>query len=629
MNAQTDYQHGADVIREKARSLPAKPGVYRMMAQDETILYVGKAKHLPNRLLNYTNLSGLTTRIMRMVSQVHKVDITMTQSEAEALLLEASLIKQHSPRYNILLKDDKSFPFIAFTADHEFPRIKKHRGEKKGKDQYFGPFASAGAVNEAITTIQKAFLLRGCSDHIFKNRNRPCLEYQIKRCTAPCVGYVNEKEYAGQVQMAANFLRGKSREIQDDLAKQMQAASADMEYERAGALRDRIRALSKLQSSAQFNLTGVENADIIALARKGAHSVVGVHIIRSGQHFGHQMLHPKHDGQASESAILTAFLGQFYDKHLPPQEVYLSHGIEENEAFESALSLRAKSKVHIHVPKRGEKKAAMGHALENAGATLKLELQAGENIATQHEAFAKLLGMKTPIRRIEVFDNSHVMGTYAVGGMIVATESGFDKASYRIFRFQDAGITAGDDYGMMRHMLTRRLQRIKQAQEALARHTQMPGEEWHDESIPDVLLIDGGKGQLSIALDVRKEVGAEVAILAIAKGENRNAGREWFHLPGQTPFQLPPNDALLHYLQRLRDEAHRFAITNHRRRRAKAISKSALDDIPGIGAVRKRALMHHFGARAGVEAASVSELMQVDGISAKIAQGIYDYFHGE
>lgn len=623
MTQENSYQNGAEIIRQKAKSLPPKPGVYRMMNLAGDVLYIGKAKQLPNRLSSYTNMTGLTTRIMRMVAQVGKVEVSITQSEAEALLLEASLIKQHSPRYNILLKDDKSFPFIAFTGDHDFPRIKKHRGEKKGADQYFGPFASAGAVNEAMTVIQKAFLLRNCSDHMFKNRSRPCLEYQIKRCTAPCVGYVTKEEYAQQVKMAVDFLRGKSREIQDALAKQMQMASHAMEYERAGALRDRIRALAKLQSSAQFSLNGVENADLIALARQGAHSVIGVHIIRSGQHYGHQILHPRHDADATDNAILTAFLGQFYDKHVPPAEIYLSHEIEEQDAFEAALSLRAGSKVALYVPKRGEKKAAILHAQENAQATLTLELQAEENITTQHVALAKLLGLTAPIHRIEVFDNSHVMGTFAVGAMIVANDSGFDKTSYRLFRFQDAGITAGDDYGMMRHMLTRRLQRIQRAKEAQA----TAGDDVADTSIPDVMLIDGGKGQLSIALEVRKEVGVDVTMLAIAKGEDRNAGREWFHLPGQTPFQLPPNDPLLHYLQRLRDEAHRFAITSHRKRRAKAITKSALDDIPGIGAKRKRALLHHFGARAGVQAASVTELMQVEGISAKTAQSIYDYFH--
>jgi excinuclease ABC subunit C len=606
---------GADIIKRIIPSIPPRPGVYQMINKDGKPIYIGKAKNLPNRLNNYTNASGLTNRIMRMISHIARVDVSITQSEAEALLLEATLIKQHQPRYNILLKDDKSFPYIVFTGGHDFARIKKHRGSKIAGDTHFGPFASAGAVGQAMDLLQKVFLLRNCSDTTFKNRKRPCLEYQIKRCTAPCVGYVSKDDYAQQVQMATDFLRGKSRDIQTQLSTKMQKASDAMDYEKAALLRDRIRALSRLKSSNQLSVSGVENADIIALARAHAHSVVQVYLFRDGQHFGHQTYYPSHDETADNARILEAFIGQFYHRHAPPNAVYINQDVDDKATLQEALSLKAGHLVKLHIPQKGDKKALLDRAFASANQALKLRRKSQDAIAKHHDALATLLGIKSNINRIEVFDNSHVMGNFAVGGMIVATALGFDKNAYRIFKFQDANITAGDDYGMMRHMLTRRLKRILATND--------------DTEKPDLMLIDGGKGQLSIALQVRNALRANIAMLAIAKGEDRNAGREWFHLENTKPFQLPPGDSLLHYLQNIRDEAHRFAITNHRKGRSKAISKSVLDDIPGIGAKRKRLLMHHFGARAGVEAASIAELMHIEGISQKTAQAIYDYFHGE
>lgn len=602
---------GAEAIKAAQATMPAKPGVYRMKNEAGDILYIGKAKNLPARVSNYTSLSNLTGRIMRMVAQVASVEITVTASEAEALLLEATLVKQHQPRYNVLLKDDKSFPYIVLTGDHPFARLKKHRGAQKEKGQYFGPFASAGAVNQAIAMLQKAFLLRPCSDSFFKNRTRPCLQYQIKRCTAPCVGYVDEAQYRQQVKMAADFLRGKSRAIQDALDAQMQAASEAMEYEKAAAIRDRIRALTRIQSDQKLHASGMNEADVIALAREGALSVIQVYLFRDGQHFGHQTYHPTHDAETPDPEILAGFLGQFYQSHMPPAEILLSGTPDDEAALADALSIRAERRVSIHVPQRGDKRSLIDRVSAGAAEALKLYRSTRAQVAMHHVALAKLFALNAPPQRIEVYDNSHVMGTHAVGGMIVATPEGFDKKSYRIFNMHDVAATPGDDYGMMRAMLTRRLARANTEGAVL----------------PDLMLIDGGAGQLSVALEVRAALGLSIPMVGVAKGEDRNAGREWFYMPGCQPFQLPENDTTLHYIQRLRDEAHRFAISTHRNRRSKAISASALDDIPGIGAVRKRALLQQFGSRAGVEGASVAELCTVPGISQKTAQDIYNHFH--
>ncbi|MFZ4124469.1 MAG: excinuclease ABC subunit UvrC [Rickettsiales bacterium] len=598
---------GAEQIKAALKDIPNTSGVYRMLNAAGDILYIGKAKNLANRVSNYTSASALSTRILRMVSQVERVEITTTQNEAEALLLEASLVKKHQPRYNVLLKDDKSFPFIIF-SDHAFPRLSKHRGRGAPKgSKYFGPFASAGAVSETLSILQKAFLLRPCSDSIFNNRSRPCLQYQIKRCSAPCVGYVDEACYAQQVALATDFLRGKNRDVQDVLVKEMVLASESMDYEKAALLRDRIAALTKVQQEQALHAVDLENADVIALHRDGSAVVVMVYFFRAGQHFGQHAYFPKQE-EASDGEILLAFLGQFYQRHLPPAELLLSHEIEDVSVMEDALSQLAQTRVVIRVPQRGDKRTLIEQALSNAALSLARTLNERASIAKHHVALQQLFNLAQPPQRIEIYDNSHVMGTQAVGVMVVATPEGFEKKSYRSFTIKDPATIAGDDYGMMREVMKRRFK--------------------EGATLPDLVLIDGGKGQLSAVLEITTSLGIEgPAFVAIAKGEDRNAGREWFFRKGHEPFQLPENDVTLHYLQRLRDEAHRFAIGAHRKKRSKALTQSALDDIPNIGASRKRALLLHFGSRADVERATLNELENVPGISKKIAATIYEYFH--
>jgi excinuclease ABC subunit C len=598
---------GSNAIKIALKNIPEATGVYRMLNAAGDILYIGKAKNLVNRVGSYTNSGGLTTRILRMVAQVAGVEVTTTQNEAEALLLEASLVKKHQPRYNVLLKDDKSFPFIVF-SDHTFPRITKYRGRgAPAGSQSFGPFASASAVNHTLTLLQKAFLLRPCSDTIFSNRSRPCLQYQIKRCTAPCVGYVDAQEYATQVALATDFLRGKNRDVQAILTQQMNTASDAMDYEKAAQLRDRIAALTKVQQEQALHATGLEDADVIALHRSGILAIVQVFFFRAGQHFGQHSYYPKQE-EASDDEILLAFLGQFYQKHLPPSEILLSHEIEDVSVMQDALAQVAGYAVSIRVPQRGDKRTLMEQATKNAVLALERKMTEHASIAKHHDALQMLFELEKPPSRIEIYDNSHVMGTQAVGAMVVATPEGFEKKSYRSFTIKDPATIAGDDYGMMREVMKRRFKNA--------------------DILPDLVLIDGGKGQLSTVLESIRVLDIKGPIfVAIAKGEDRNAGREWFFCDGHEPFQLPINDPTLHYLQRLRDEAHRFAIGAHRKKRSKALTQSALDDIPGIGAGRKRALLLHFGSRADVERATLNELENVPGISKKIAVTIYEYFH--
>jgi excinuclease ABC subunit C len=598
---------GSRNIKAALKDMPNAPGVYRMVNEAGDILYIGKAKNLLNRVSNYTNASGLTTRILRMLSQVARIEITTTQNEAEALLLEASLVKKHQPRYNVLLKDDKSFPYIIF-SHHAFPRIAKHRSKRAPKEgKSFGPFASTGAVNHTLALLQKAFLLRPCTDSVFNHRSRPCLQYQIKRCSAPCVGYVNAQEYAQQVALATDFLRGKNRDVQQAFTQQMQEASDAMDYEKAALLRDRIAALTKVQQEQALHASNLQDADVIALHREGGANVVQVSFFRGGQMFGGHAYFPKQE-EASDTEILHAFLGQFYQKHLPPTELLISHQIDDVEVLEDALSQLAESRVSIHIPQRGDKRAVIEQAIKNAALTLERKLMEHASIATHHQALQALFHLQEPPKRIEIYDNSHVMGAQAVGVMVVATPEGFEKKSYRSFTIKDPATIAGDDYGMMREVMTRRFK--------------------DTQTLPDLILIDGGKGQLSTVTQVFNTLGIKGPVLVgIAKGEDRNAGREWFFQDGRTPFQLPVNDPTLHYLQRLRDEAHRFAIGAHRKKRSKALTQSALDDIPSIGASRKRALLLHFGSRADIERATLNELENVPGISKKIAATIYEYFH--
>jgi excinuclease ABC subunit C len=664
---QSDLPLGADAIRAALATMPTAPGIYRMLNIAGDILYIGKAKNLKNRVSNYTQPNNY--RIMRMVEQVARVDIVTCGSEAEALLLESNLVKRHNPRYNILLKDDKSFPYLFIAADHPFPRIAKHRGAQTAKGEYFGPFASVNALNQTLALLQRIFLLRPCADSIFANRSRPCLQYQIKRCSAPCVGYVDREQYAAQLTIARDFLRGKHRQVQEHLVGEMQTASAAQDYETAALLRDRIHALTQVQQEQRLNAVGLDDADVIALARHGARSVVQVFFYRQGNHFGHQSFHPRHDAEDADAEVMASFLGLFYQSHTPPPEILVNIEPTEIELIEEALSLSAKQKITLRVPLRGDKRSLVEHASSNADAALSREELERASVRQHLERLRELFALPAAPARIEVYDNSHIMGTHAIGAMIVATPDGFDKRSYRSFNIKDA--TPGDDYGMMREVFRRRFKKVirvesRESSEACSvvpsplrgglgrgalnevHHLEAPpptsparGEALLVASpsldsrlstliTPDLVLIDGGAGQLSAVMEVMAELElTDVPLVAIAKGADRNAGREWFFMPGKSPFQLPPNDPALHYLQRLRDEAHRFAIGNHRQRRATSLTTSALDDIPSIGATRKRALLHHFGSRAAVERATLDELQRVTGISQKTAQVIFDYFHGK
>ena len=638
-NAEITPTIGPEAVRLALKTIPPSPGIYRMIDAAGKLLYVGKAKNLHNRVTNYATARDLSTRILRMVSQIASVEVVVTQNEAEALLVEASLIKRFSPRYNILLKDDKSFPELLIAHDHPFPRIEKHRGAHRKKGEYFGPFASVGALNETMNLLQKVFLLRPCADTIFKNRSRPCLQYQIKRCSAPCVGYVTPEAYGEQVAKARDFLHGKHRDVQDDLATQMAAASEAMDYEKAALLRDRIRALTQVQQEQGLRAVGLNNADVMALARRGSKSVVQVFFYRQGSHFGNQSFHPRHETDASDAEVMAAFMAQFYQSHTPPPEILVNLMPDEASLLAEALAIQAGYGIDLRQPQRGDKLTLIENAASNAKASLDREEMEQASIFANLQKLQELFALPTIPKRIEVYDNSHIMGRHALGAFIVATPEGFDKKSYRSFNIKDVNTEPGDDYAMMREVFKRRFKNISgsglstdktltslKAGSPSSLTTTLASEE---RALPDLILIDGGLGQLHAVEEALKEIQVEgLNLVAIAKGVDRNAGREWFFMPGREPFQLPENDAALHYLQRLRDEAHRFAIGKHRNKRSAALTTSALDDIPGIGASRKRALLNHFGSRADVEVASLAELENVTGISKTMAKIIYDYFHG-
>ncbi|MCI5049495.1 MAG: excinuclease ABC subunit UvrC [Rickettsiales bacterium] len=608
---------GLEYIKASLKDMPTKPGVYRMLDAQSDVLYVGKAKNLKNRVSNYASASGLSNRIIRMVSQTTKLEIITTGSEAEALLLEANLIKKLKPRYNILLRDDKSFPYLFVQTQHEFPRIRKHRGAQKEKGEYYGPFASVGALNQTIAILQKAFLLRPCSDSIFNNRSRPCLQYQIKRCSAPCVDYISKHDYAESLSHAQNFLKGKTRDVQEHFAEQMQAHSDAMEYEKAAALRDRIKALTKVQQEQQLRTSGLEDADVIALHRGNNQSCVQVFFFRAGNHFGNQPYFPRHTEDASEADILSAFIGQFYQTHTPPKEILISHDLEEQNVINDALSLNVSYKVQLKKPARGDKLDLIKQVSKNAKAALERKLNEQLSELRHLENLAKLFALSETPERVEVYDNSHISGTHAVGAMIVAGTEGLMKNHYRRFNIKDSELTPGDDYGMMREVFTRRFKRLQKEDPDRSKGI------W-----PGLVLIDGGAGQVSAVKGIMEELGIDdIPFIGVAKGPERNAGRENFFIPDKQPFMLEPNDPTLHYIQRLRDEAHRFAIGSHRIKRAKAIGQSGLDDIPGVGAARKRALLHHFGSRKEVERATLAELENVPSISKQLAKVIYQYFH--
>ncbi|MGK2740387.1 excinuclease ABC subunit UvrC [Tepidicaulis sp. LMO-SS28] len=618
---------GAALIAEKVKTLPESPGVYRMMAADGEVLYVGKARNLKRRVTNYTKLGGHSNRIARMIASTAAMEFITTATETDALLLEANLIKRLRPRYNVLLRDDKSFPYILLTADHDFPQVLKHRGTRKREGDYFGPFASAGAVGRTLNALQKAFLLRSCSDSVFESRTRPCLLFQIKRCSAPCTGEIGKEGYEELVTEARDFLTGKSRRTQDMLAREMEKASTDLDFERAAIYRDRIRALTQIQSHQGINPRSVVDADVFAIAEQGGQTCIQVFFFRAGQNWGNRAYFPRHDKEVEPAEVLDAFLAQFYDDRPPPKLILLSHDVPGRKLLAEALTIRAGHKVDVHMPQKGEKRDLAEHALTNAKDALGRRLAESSTQRRLLEEMAETFGLDAAPERIEVYDNSHISGTNAVGGMIVAGPDGFMKNHYRKFNIKNKETEPGDDYAMMREVLTRRFSRL--IKEAGPRGEAQTGSEDGASPWPDVILIDGGAGQLKVSEEVLAELGIEdVAIISIAKGPERDAGRERFFMPGRQPFMLPPKNPVLYYLQRLRDEAHRFAIGSHRVRRKKAAAANPLDEIAGIGPTRKRALLRHFGSARAVARAGLNDLVGVEGINEKVAQIVYDHFHG-
>lgn len=607
---------GAELIRNYAKTLPEKPGVYRMLNEKGDVLYVGKARALKKRVVTYSHILKLPNRLKRMVSETISMEFITTNSEVEALLLESNMIKKLRPPFNILLKDDKSFPYILFTSDHPFPQVQKHRGARSGKGEYFGPFASAGAVNHTIDMLQRIFKLRNCSDSYFAQRKRPCLQYHIKRCTAPCVGKINEEDYRKNAEQARAFLTGDSRAIQKEFQEMMAAASDDMDFELAAEYRDRIRALAAVQSHQDINVEGMRDADVIAWYQREGKTCVQVFFFRGGQNFGNRAYFPKHDKDDAVEDILSDFMAQFYDGKPVPPEIMVSSAPSEIDLLQEAFSQKENRKITISTPSRGQRKRLIDFVAKNAKEALERHLleRKGENELL--EGVAKLFGMETTPERIEIYDNSHISGTNMVGAMVVAGMEGFRKAAYRKFNIRIA--EKADDYGMMREVMTRRFGR------ALKEEVDKESDEW-----PDLLLIDGGLGQFNAVKEVLTEMGVwdDLMVVSIAKGPDRNAGREQFFMDGRDPFQLPVNDAVLHYLQRLRDEAHRFAIGAHRKRRAMDITKNPLDEIAGIGAARKKALLHHFGSAKAIKSAGVEDLLKVEGISRAQAEKIFAFFN--
>ena len=659
----TGVAAGVAALRAALRNVPASPGVYRMLDRKGDPLYVGKARNLKARVQNYTHPAGLSNRLRRMVAETAALEIVVTHTEAEALLLECNLIKRLMPRYNVLLRDDKSFPLIHIAAGHAYPQLTKFRGARTKEGAYFGPFASAGAVNRTLVTLQKAFLLRSCSDSVFNNRTRPCLLFQIKRCSAPCVGRIEPDAYAALIDEAQAFLRGRSHDVQQHLAIEMEAAAEALDFEAAALIRDRIRALSLVQGHQDIHVAGIVDADVIAAHQAGGHTCVQVFFFRGGHNWGNRAYFPSHDRQLAVEEVLASFVGQFYDNRPKPPLIVLSHPLPEQELVEEALSLGG-PRVTLAVPQRGDKRRLVERILATAREALGRRL--AESSTQRHllDSVAAAFGLEGPLNRIEVYDNSHIQGTNAVGAMIVAGPEGLVKSAYRKFNIRgsphppaaaaagpplsrivgegadprtaiggEAGEGAvagaepaassvpagGDDYAMMAEVLRRRFAR------ALKEDPERERGAW-----PDLVLIDGGQGQLGAAQAVMAEFGVEdVAVAAIAKGPDRNAGRERFFLPGRAPFSLEPRDPVLYFLQRLRDEAHRFAIGTHRARRQKAIGRSPLDEIAGIGSRRKQALLHHFGSARAVARAGLGELERVGGISKTVAKKIYDHFHGD
>jgi excinuclease ABC subunit C len=672
---------GRAAIVHYAKLAPSRPGVYRMIDARGDVLYVGKAKNIKKRVAAYARPTGLDTRIERMIAATRTLEFVVTRTETEALLLEANLIKRLRPRFNVVLRDDKSFPYILITSDHWAPQILKHRGARARPGRYYGPFASVWAVNRTVNALQRAFLLRSCSDPFFESRTRPCLLYQIKRCSAPCTKEIDFRDYSVLVREANDFLSGRSSAVKDELAEEMEKASAALDFERAAIYRDRLSALSAIQSHQGVNPRGVAEADVFAMHQQGGFSCVEVFFFRTGQNWGNRAYFPRADRSLGASEVLSAFLAQFYDDKPPPRLILISHAIADHALLARALSTKSGRQVEVSVPQRGEKKDLVEHALANAREALGRKLAETTSQEKLLRQLAETFGLPRVPRRIEVYDNSHIQGSNAVGAMIVAGAEGFRKSQYRKFNIRSADLTPGDDFAMMREVLERRFKRLlaeaplppsppvgpggeRQSREpgegavvatnshpspALASpqptlrvgvphdggqgpplHSLPQGEredEPSESSWPDLVLIDGGQGQLTAAREVLTALGVAVPIIAIAKGPDRDAGRETFFLPGRDSFKLPPRDPVLYFVERMRDEAHRFAVGSHRARRKRDLREAGLQEIAGIGPTRKRALLHYFGTLKSIERASVTDLMQVDGISAETARRIYEFFH--
>jgi excinuclease ABC subunit C len=641
-NAAASLPAGRAVIERSAKLAPSSPGVYRMIDANGDVLYVGKAKNIRKRIIAYARPTGYDTRIERMIAATASLEFVSTATETEALLLEANLIKRLRPRFNVLLRDDKSFPYILITADHWAPQILKHRGARTRQGNYYGPFASVWAVNRTITALQRAFLVRSCSDAFFEGRTRPCLLYQIKRCSGPCTREIEFTDYRELVREANAFLSGKSQSIQDELAGEMEKASAGLEFERAAIYRDRLAALSTVQSHQGINPRGVKDADVFAVHQAGGFNCVEVFFFRSGQNWGNRAYFPRADRSLAAAEVLSAFIAQFYDDKPCPPCIFTSHVIEEESLLADALTVKSGHKVEVNAPQRGEKRELVDHARANAREALARKLA---ETTSQHkllDALGKSVELARAPQRVEVYDNSHIQGTNAVGAMIVAGPEGFQKNQYRKFNIRSSDLTPGDDFGMMREVLSRRFKRlIKEAPRAsapAAGAALVPMPAPNDMPIdiggsgespwPDLVIIDGGRGQLAAAQEALSALGiADVPLLAVAKGPDRDAGLETFFLPGREPFKLKPRDPVLYFIQRLRDEAHRFAVGSHRVRRRRDLREAGLQEIPGVGPTRKRALLHHFGTLKAIERAALTDLAKVPGISAETARKIYDFFH--
>lgn len=621
----TDQLTGPKIIARFVRTLPSKPGVYRMQDVEGEVLYVGKARNLKNRVQNYTRMGGHTNRIARMISRTANMEFIITKSDVEALLLETNLIKKLKPPFNVLMRDDKSFPYILIRRDHDFPQIQKHRGARNIEGDYFGPFASAGSVNRTLNTLQRAFLLRTCTDSVFESRSRPCLLHQIKRCSGPCTDEISREDYDGLVKDSAAFLKGKNTRLKEGLTEKMEAASADLDFEQAAAYRDRIAAISHIHLQQGINPQTVSDADVIAAYQESGQTCIQVFFYRGGSNWGNRAYFPRHDKSYEAVDVLGAFIAQFYDNKPPAKSLILSHDVPDDDLLAEALSLRAGHKISILTPQRGEKRLLVDQAVTNAEEALGRRMAESASQRRLLEGVAEAFNLETIPERIEVYDNSHISGSNALGGMIVAGPEGFMKSQYRKFNIKNEETAAGDDFAMMREVLTRRFARLIKGDDKNEGKTAGDGPVW-----PDLVIIDGGKGQLSAVEEVFVELGIDtVGLVCISKGPDRDAGMENFHMPGRPSFMIDPKSPVLYYLQRLRDEAHRFAIGSHRARRKKAMTASPLDGISGIGGKRKRALLNHFGSAKAVSNAALVDLEAVEGISKSIAQRIFDFFHEE